>query len=87
MGIPELDIVEEVIKYVIPKYSSTSKPPSLKDHLSDIDKSNMHIKRIPKIKNRLYKALEKSAFILAEINGSNEITYRKPSEVYFLMRN
>lgn len=84
LGIPELDIVEEVIKYVIPKYSSTSKPPSLKDHLSDIDKIQHAYKTDSQDKkNRLYKALEKSAFILAEINGSNEITYRKPSEVYF----
>ena len=82
LGLPEFDITEEVIRYIIPKYSPSLPPAPLDEHKYDIDKILQAYKTDSREKKqKLKNALQSTSFILAEFSTSN-ISYRKPSEIY-----
>lgn len=84
LGIPELDSVAEVFEHIIPKYSSSTPPVSSEEHKRDIEKVRQAYKTdSQEKKQRLKKALQETAFILAKTPDSDRTAYRKPSEVYF----
>lgn len=85
LGIPEYDVVEEVLKYILPKYSSDlSKNLSLDEHKRDIEKIRIAYKTDSQDKKkRLRDALLETEFILSENPFLNKNSYRKPYEVYF----
>lgn len=81
LGIPELDIVAEVIEHILPKYSS---PVSLEEHRHDIEKIVLAYKTdSQEKKQKLRERLLRTPFILTEIPGSENIEYRTPTETYF----
>lgn len=89
LEIPELDIVEDVIANVIPKYLiSMVSPSSLEEHICDMKL----IKRAYETdsrekKERLRKALAETRFILVQNPEADKTFFQKPSNVYFLNEN
>ena len=83
LGIPELDVVEEVIENILPEYMSDS-PPSIEIHRGHILKIE-HAYRLAPIekKNRLCKKLRETSFILTKRQKSTDVIYCKPAQVYF----
>jgi len=83
LGLPELDIVTEIIENVLPKYTSSSPSVSFEEHKHDVEtiqqayKTDSHEK-----KQRLKDALQKTPFLLAQTPGSDRSAYRKPAELY-----
>lgn len=82
LGVPELDIVAEVVEKVLPKYVTREKIPE-EMHKQDISKIDQAYKTDSSEKrNRLRKELHRTPFILAGFrDGKNR--YRKPNKVYF----
>ena len=81
LGIPELDIVAEVIEKVLPKYRSFV---PLEEHKHDIAKIVCAYKTDSyEKKKRLKEKLENTAFILTKMESSENDVYRKPVGVYF----
>ncbi len=86
LGVPELDIVEEVIDNILPEYMSNSSSVPVTMHMK-------HIKKIAKAyktdsqekKKRLWSKLLETPFILTEMKcpSLEEPIYLKPDEVYF----
>lgn len=81
LGIPNLDIVEELIESLLPKYSDRV---PLIEHWQDIEV----IKRAWDTdsqgkKRRLKKALQETPFVIAEIPGTGFNKYIKPTKAYF----
>jgi len=81
LGIPDLDIVEEVIESLLPKYYG-SVPDA--EHWEDMEL----IKRAwdtdsQQKKRRLKKALQETPFILASMPGKDNAKYIKPTQAYF----
>ena len=84
LGIPELDIVAEVIEHIIPKYSSSLPPVSFEEHKRDIEKVRQAYKTDSQgKKQRLKSVLQETAFLLAKTPDSDRTAYRKAAEVYF----
>ncbi|MBF0556102.1 MAG: hypothetical protein HQK96_16375 [Nitrospirae bacterium] len=84
LGIPDVDIVAEVIEHIIPKYSTPSCGVPLEEHLFDLEKILQAYKTDSYEKNqRLTNAIKKANIVLAT-NADTDITiYRRPNEVYF----
>lgn len=84
MGIPELDIVAEVIEEILPKYANDS-------IMVDPDENRGDLKKIERAyrtdsqtsKERLRRQLRKTPFILAECASAQKSVYRVPGQVYF----
>ncbi|MEK6776019.1 MAG: hypothetical protein AABY87_03930 [bacterium] len=84
LGIPELDIVAEVIEHIVPKYLPSSTPVSFEEHKRDIEKIERAFKTDSLDKRqRLKNALQETAFILTNTPDLERTDYRKASEVYF----
>jgi len=84
LGIPELDIVAEVIEYILPKYLDEQVNISFEENSIDIEKINKAFKTDSSDKkDRLERALKNSAFILSENIESDKYFYKKPYEIYF----
>jgi hypothetical protein len=82
LGIPELDIVEEVINNILPKYSS---PVPIEEHIPDIEKIKKAYKTDSQDKkNRLKSSLQQTAFIRAINPCTGKICYKKPEEIYLM---
>ncbi len=82
LGIPNYDVTEEVIRYIIPKYSPPSSFISLDEHKRDIDKIlQAHRTDSQEKKQRLVKKLLETTFVLTR-NQTSENIYRKPLETY-----
>ena len=82
LGIPELDIVAEVIEKVLPKYM-TDEEISNEIHKQDVSKIERAYKTdSSEKKNRLRKKLLETSFILARFQNG-EKGYRKADQVYF----
>lgn len=85
LGIPELDLVAEVIEKILPKYLlDDGFTVSIEENRSDLKK----IKRAYETdsqekKSRLRNQLIKTPFILAESPHSGKTVYRRPFQVYF----
>ena len=82
LGIPELDLVAEVIETILPEYNNTVNV--------SIEKNKSHLIKIERAystdsnekKSRLVEQLRETPFILAEHPSSGETNYRRPNEVY-----
>jgi len=84
LGVPKLDIVEEVIREILPKYTDDSVT-------IDLDENNHDLRKIERAyktdsqekKKRLQEQLRATPFILAECPSLKTTVYRKPDQVYF----
>lgn len=84
LGVPELDIVEEVIREILPKYTDDSV-------MIDPDENKHDLRKIERAyktdsqekKKRLEKQLQVTPFIHAECPSLKKTVYRKPNQVYF----
>lgn len=84
LGIPELDIVAEVIEHIIPKYLPPSSLVSSEEHKRDIEKIQYAYKTDSQEKRqRLKKALQDTPFILARNLVSDSAAYLRPDKLYF----
>ena len=83
LGIPELDLVAEVIEEILPKYMDDSRTVESKKNERDLIKIERAYKTDSQDKKgRLRDALLKTPFILAEHPSLGRM-YRKPEQVYF----
>ena len=84
LGIPALDIVEEVIEEILPKYTDTPATVDPEENERDLKKIECAYKTdSAEKKKRLRDALRKTPFILAECPNQGRRVYRKPGQVYF----
>ncbi len=84
LGVPNLDIVEEVIEEILPKYTDESAAVDTEGNERDLKKIERAYKTdSAEKKNRLRDALRKTPFILAECPNEGGKDYRKPHQVYF----
>ena len=82
LGIPDLDIVVEVIENILPRYASQHV--SIEEHRNDLLKiQRAYATDSQDKKNKLKEALRETPFILAENPALGTISYFKPSDVYF----
>ena len=84
LGIPELDIVAEVIEEILPKYADDSimvEPDENKGDLKKIERAYRTDSQTGK--ERLRRQLRKTPFILAECTSTEKAVYRVPGQVYF----
>jgi len=85
LGIPEVDIVEEVIERVLPKYTPGLPIVSIDDHENDIVKiERAYLTDSQEKKRRLKEKLQTTAFIRAYNPTLKESAYRQPSQIFFL---
>lgn len=83
LGIPELDLVEEVIQNILPKYDSRQEDIGNQEHKNDIQAIIRAYKTDSKEKkNRLQNALKKSSFIQTESKSKSNRIYHRASELY-----
>ena len=83
LGIPEVDLVADVIEKILPKYTELSTlvdPEENRRDLKKIEQAYMTDSR--EKQRRLQDALRKTPFILAGDPNKNEAVYRKPNQVY-----
>lgn len=84
LGIPEWDIVEEVIETVLSKYQNDSPVVSRDEHARDFEKiERAYNTGLDEKKKRLLDELRATSFILAESLEIDEPVYRKPGDLYF----
>ena len=84
LGIPELDLVAEVVEKILPKYRDDSVKVESEENKHDIKKIERAYKTdSQEKKERLQKQLRATPFILAECPSSGKTIYRKPDQVYF----
>ena len=84
LGVQKWDIVEEVIRYVLPKYRSDSLTVPIEDYKNDFAKIERAYKTDSTVKqDRLRQALLKLPFILTESLDIGSPIYRSPDQVYF----
>ena len=84
MGIPELDLVAEVIEEILPNYLRDGLPVSNEQNKNDLKKIGRAYETDSRDKKRrLQKRLQETPFILAENPLTGKSVYRKPAQVYF----
>ena len=84
LGVPEWDIVEEVIKHVFPKYECGSPTVPVEEHKTHFAKIERAYDTDPQNKqSRLRTELLKTPFILTENISTGQPTYLKPNQLYF----
>ena len=84
MGVPELDLVAEVIERILPKYRDAGITIPVHEYKSDMEKiGRAYATDSQEKKKRLQKKLLDSPFILAENPHSGKTVYRRPDQVYF----
>ena len=84
LGVPECDIVEEVIKHILPEYECVSPTVPLEDHRNDFAKIERAYKTdSSEKKSRLRHKLRGTRFIRARNAVSGGPRYLKPEQLYF----
>ena len=84
LGTRKWDIVEEVIKTVLPKYSQNSLAVSINEHMVDIQKiAKAYRTSRSSRKIDLQVELKATRFILTENTHDHNPEYCKPNELYF----
>lgn len=84
LGIRERDLVEEVIKEILPKYRDNSVTVVPEENKRDLKKIEQAYKTdSQEQKERLRKQLRVTPFILAECPSLKKTVYRKPDQIYF----
>ncbi len=85
LGIPEFDIVEEVIKNILPKYAKKSSVIFVDEHERDIAAiekayaTDSQEKRV-----RLKEKLRETSFVCVESQNQSIPIYKNPKELYFM---
>ena len=83
LGIPELDLVAEVIEKLLPKYTNESRSVSIVEHKRDvIEIERAYATDSQEKKRRLRERLRATPFILMESQSSGG-AYRRPRDLYF----
>ena len=84
LGIPELDLVEEVIENVLPKYAHDNSVVAVEEHQRDIIViEKAYGTDSQEKKRRLRDRLCETPFVRAESKDDEEPMYLKPCELYF----
>ena len=84
LGIPEWDIVEEVIKTTLPRYRLNLPKISNNEHMRDFAKIELAYKTDSQMKKkRLRIELQRTPFILAETPLADGRIYFRPNQLYF----
>ena len=84
LGIPELDLVEEIIEKILPKYRNDGMIVSIDENKRDLIKIERAYETDSQDKkSRLRKRLCETLFILAESPYARKTVYRRPDQVYF----
>jgi len=84
LGIPDLDIVAEVIEKILPKYSTGYSRVPIDVHKRDIGKiERAYSTDSQEKKQRLKEMLRATAFVLSDNPSSASVNYLKPTETYF----
>ena len=84
LGVRKLDIVEEVIEGILPKYEDSSATVDPEQNAHDLKKIERAYETDSREKKRrLQTSLRRTPFILAECLNEGETAYRKPNRVYF----
>lgn len=84
LGIPEWDIVAEVIKHILPKYSNNSSVVSNADYNRDFAKiMSAYSTGSQKKKDLLQEELLTTPFILTESSHADNQIYLRPNQLYF----
>ena len=84
LDIPQWDIVEEVIKTILPKYKQDSLTVSIKAHMNDLEKITQAYKiGVLSRKIQLQTELKATRFIQAEGTHEHNPEYHRPNELYF----
>ncbi len=84
LGIPELDLVAEVIEKILPKYLDDRFTVSIEEYRGDLEKiERAYETDSQEKKRRLRKQLLETPFILAESPHSGKAVYGRPFQVYF----
>jgi hypothetical protein len=82
--VPELDVVEEVIERILPKYDTDSSQVSIDEHRRDLAKIEQAYKTdSQEKKHRLKERLRATPFILTEKPGLETTSYQRPTDAYF----
>ncbi len=83
LGLREWDIVEDVIRNILPKYKDASSIVPVETHRRDFDRiERANNTDSDKARRRLRNALQETPFILVESLDENGPVYRKPEELY-----
>ena len=84
LGIPELDLVEEVIEEILPNYLADGITVSYEQNKRDLKKIGRAYETDSQDKRRrLQKRLQGTPFILADNPCTGKSVYRRPNQVYF----
>ena len=84
LGIPELDLVEEIIEKILPKYRNDGMIVAIDENKRDLIKIERAYETDSQDKkSRLRKRLCETPFILAESPYARKTVYRRPDQVYF----
>ncbi|MYB01116.1 hypothetical protein F4X90_15805 [Candidatus Poribacteria bacterium] len=84
LKIPQWDIVDEIIKTILPKYEWNSSRVPIKEHMSDFKKIALAYNNCGELeKMRLQIKLKATRFILKEGTHGHNPEYCKPNELYF----
>jgi len=83
IGVPELDLVEEVIVNILPKYENAPLSITTNEHLNDLEKINRAFSTdSKKKKNRLRQRLQETPFLLEERIENEQLKFRIPQQLY-----
>ena len=83
LGLREFDVVEEILRHVLPKYKSESDIPH-DDNRIDLAKIGHAYDTVSSAKrSRLEEELSKTPFILCSVPATGKQEYRTADEVYF----
>lgn len=84
LGLREWDIVEDVIRNILPKYRDASSIVPVATHRRDFDRiERANSTDSEGAKRRLRNTLQATPFILVENLDENSPVYRKPADLYF----
>lgn len=85
LGVPEWDIVEEIIEHILPKYECDYQTIYIEDHKTHFKKIELAYDpdSLTDKQRRLRKELLNTRFILAKNTPSDRSPYYKPEELYF----
>ena len=84
LDIPQWDIVDEVIKTILPKYKRNPPKVSIKEHMNDFKKITQAYETGDQSRKiRLKTELQATHFILAENPSADFPIYLKPNQLYF----
>jgi hypothetical protein len=82
------DLVDEVVKNVLPKYNEESGQVSEQENLHDLERIVSAAGTDSKTKrDRLFALLRKTAFLRCENAKSGELTYQRPANIHFASEN